>query len=65
MNTTGVEHHGHGSTVGHLAVEAGNFSLDQIHEGLALSADPTAAGQHCQGAAHIAVKTLSASARER
>ena len=52
MHTTGVEDHGHGSTVGHLSIKACDFSLDQVHKGFTLCADPTATGQYCQGAAH-------------
>lgn len=48
MHTTRVEDHGHGSPVGDLPIEACDFSLDQVHEGLALCAYPTAAGQYCQ-----------------
>ncbi len=51
MHTTMVEDHGHGAPVGDLSIEAGDLSLDQVHEGLTLCAHATATCKDCQGTA--------------
>lgn len=49
MHAAMVEDHRHGAPVGDLPVEAGDLSLDQVHEGFTLSAHPAATGKHGQG----------------
>ena len=48
MHATMVEDHGHGAPVGDLPIEAGDLSLDQVHEGLTLGAHATATRKDCQ-----------------